>query len=497
MSDHPLTSPRRFDYSFMAMLFVGNILLRLAFLLPTGFDGLYGQDAYAYYDFAQELRSALSEGRAPGSFFWPLGYPALLAIEQALLNTHPQTAQLINILMGSALAPLVYYLARQLGGGRLTAFTAGIIMGLCGQALQSSLVLMADIPALFWGVVSAVALWHFVHSERSSALFICGLTLALASITRWLYLVLAIPWLLTLLIVWRGRIRWRASLLAAFAALLVLVPQLVYSRTNPNPVLNHAWVEGWSPANAFARVFDNVDGHFEYATTNLAFYTQPFYEAYYLAPVFTPFMLLGLWDLYRRKQVATLTFLLPWGLLPMLFLVGIPYQNIRFPLIVFPAVAILAGFGLGRAADWLKDRYKPMLWRAALGVILIVGAAGTLNASRNIIGTFIANQQRDKEAAAWTAANVPAGETLYAFGLTLTLKHYTALNVYEIFYETPETLAEKWGRGQDDYLLLNVWSIENQWVGLTPEIVYEWFREQRGLTQIGRFQNYTLFKVSG
>jgi len=76
MNDHTTRlSVRQIDISLLLLLFAGGILLRLLLLTPTGFDGLYGQDAYAYYDFAGELRAALNQGRAPGDFFWPLGYP--------------------------------------------------------------------------------------------------------------------------------------------------------------------------------------------------------------------------------------------------------------------------------------------------------------------------------------------------------------------------------------------------------------------------------------
>ena len=108
-------------------------------------------------------------------------------------------------------------------------------------------------------------------------------------------------------------------------------------------MLDHAWVEGWSPANYLSREFSNVDGHFVYDQINALFYAHPYYDPYFLAPIFAPFILVGLWTL-RRKRVSLLL-LLGWALLPLLFLAGIPYQNIRFPLIVVPAVASSPGSG--------------------------------------------------------------------------------------------------------------------------------------------------------
>jgi len=63
----------------LAVLFALALAVRLAFRLATGFDGLYGQDPYSYHDYAIELRAALGAGHAPPPYFWPLGYPLLVA----------------------------------------------------------------------------------------------------------------------------------------------------------------------------------------------------------------------------------------------------------------------------------------------------------------------------------------------------------------------------------------------------------------------------------
>lgn len=110
---------------------------------------------------------------------------------------------------------------------------------------------------------------------------------------------------------------------------------------------------------------------------------------------------------------------------------------------------------------------------------------------------FIEIHQRDKLVAQWAKDIIPEGERLYTFGLTLTLQTYTDLEVLEIFYESPNLLNQRWQRGKDDYLLLNVWVIENQWQGQIPQINYLWFRDTRRLTQIARNGNYTLFRIDG
>lgn len=509
---------RRVDLTLALGLFVAALLLRLMVLLPMRFDGLYGQDSYAYYDFAEELRTAISEGHAPGHFFWPLGYPAVLAGTFAIFGSEATVGQMLNVLMGAALSPLVYGLARLMAIGQLGSIAASILMMMCGQALQSSIVLMSDIPGLFWATTSALMMYLYLQKIEKSeqplhpyGLITAAMLLALAGITRWIYLLLALPYGTAVLIGWRGQIRWRDGLLALAGVCLVLMPQLLYSRTNPAPTLNHAWVEGWSPTNFSSKTFDNVDGHFEYEKINAVYYAQPFYDVHYLAPIFTPFLLIGLWS-FRQKRMH-LVMIEGWILLPYLFLVGIPYQNIRFPLIVFPPVAILVGAGLDALKHWLGRQNQPHPlstspnWRGRINIlrscialliivgVLVFGTGQMWSKASDNISQFIGNQQKDKDAAQWADRHIPPGATLYTFGLTLTLKHYTDLQVYEIYYETPDTLAAKWNINQNDYLLLNVWNIENQWAGREPQIAYHWLRDQRGLYEIGKFGYYTLYEV--
>jgi 4-amino-4-deoxy-L-arabinose transferase-like glycosyltransferase len=487
---------RRLDLSLVLGLFAASVMLRVLLLLPHLFDGLYGQDAYSYYDFARQIQRSLTQGTALEPFFWPLGYPVLLAAAFSLFGAQPTTAQTLNVLLGASLSPAVYVLARQVSSGWAGALAAGIVMAVCGQALQSSLVVMADIPALAWAALSAIALCVHIRGGSWRWLMAAAILLAIASVTRWLYLSLAIPWGAALL--FAKPVRWRYVLPAMMPAATILLAQVAYNAASPYPALNHAWVQGWSIENAWRREFINVDGRFFYEMENWRFYAKPFYDAYYLSPILAPFLLPGVLALVPGEKRAPLAIMIGWALLPYLFLVGIPYQNIRFPLIVFPAAAILVGMGLETVMQWSNrwPRLSQGRWVVA-GLVVALGSGQALIAAQSTIGPFIANQQRDKDSARWAADQIPVDSTVYTFGLTLTLRHYTNLNAAEIYYETPETLAERWRRGQDDYLLVNVWNIENQWAGREPQIAFHWLRDARGLVELGRHGNYTLYRVEG
>lgn len=488
------------EWLVIVSIFVGSLLLRILIISPSQFDGLYGQDSYAYYDYAQAIKSSLLTTTPLPPFFWPLGYPFLLAISQMIFGVQPIVAQSITLILGTALAPLVYFLARQLRVSKFGSLTSALVMTFCGQALQSSVVIMSDIPALFWGSLSSLCLVRYLNTSTQASstrwLRATVILLTFAIVTRWLYLLLIIPYTVATLVTWQGRIHWRDIFATVYIAGLVFLPQWLHSRTNPAPTINHEWVASWSPANTFSQSFNNSDGRFDYEKPNIIYYAQPYFDTYYLAPILTPFGVIGLYALWRKRSWQTYL-ITSWAIIPYLFLSGIPYQNIRFPLIVSPAVAILVGFGFDAFASLLHQVSKPKLVQFFLTNVLILALGIMWSRANETISVFITNQQRDKLVAQWASKYIPIDATVYSFGLTLTLKHYTALNVYELYYETPQSLAAKSTTFNTEYLLINVWNIENQWVGREPQLDYHWLRDERGIEQVGRYGNYTLFKIRG
>jgi hypothetical protein len=201
------------------------------------------------------------------------------------------------------------------------------------------------------------------------------------------------------------------------------------------------------------------------------------------------------------RQRAAAAMLLGWLLLLYLFMVGMPYQNIRFPLIVVPPVAVLAGNGLEAATAWLRpmgnSRQLSRVGYLLMSAILLTALGHTYSTSRQIITDFIARHQSDKEVVRWVAGVVPDGARVYTFNLTLTFQYYTSLDVRDLYFETPDSLAQFWKRGNDDFLIIDVYNVERQWQGLAPQIAYDWLRSKRGLLEVGRKTYYTLFQIEG
>ncbi|MBE7553537.1 MAG: hypothetical protein HS126_20900 [Anaerolineales bacterium] len=510
-----------------AILFLIALAIRTGVILFWQFDGLYGQDAYAYLQQALAITQNLPQGRPPPlDFFWPNGYPLLIAFFTLFVGQTTWAGQMPALLSGAALSPLVFLLYENLfsdpvkinsnliirsdSGGLWT----GLIVAFAGQPILSSVVVMADMPALFWATLAAWLVVRAVHlppsKKFSPALlfFTAGAALALAIISRWLYILIAPALGLYAIFNYRSIQRgwkavlvlppklWVPVLMAVLSGSIILAPQLWLSLNKPEG-LAHSWLLGWNPANFFRREFENIDGHFVYQLPNWIFYAQPAGHPAYIFPLLGLASAWGVWRLGRARQWGPLILLLGWTAPVYLFLAGIPYQNFRFGLTLYLPLVLLTGFGLAEFFSRNNvDAPLPVFREVILKIAITLSLAGMLAWAYPMLDSFLTVQNRSKIIARQVEQTLPPEASLITFGLTLTVQHYTRLNALEFFFldqTSLKTLAES---SDALYLLLDLPGIETQWRGKTPQINYQWLKENRNLIKIGEFPPYTLFKVT-
>lgn len=89
-------SVRQFGLTATLFTLIGLIVPVTIGLLVAlhDFDGLYGQDAYAYFDYATV---ALVEEPFPPPFYWPPGYPILILVMTYGVGNGPQAGQLVSV----------------------------------------------------------------------------------------------------------------------------------------------------------------------------------------------------------------------------------------------------------------------------------------------------------------------------------------------------------------------------------------------------------------
>jgi hypothetical protein len=487
-----------------AALFLFALGVRLAVVGLAHFDGLYGQDAFAYLDYTRQiLVHDLS-----GPFYWPLGYPALAALFALGLRDPALGGLAASVTLGALLSPLVYELALEASGPHLgeggapagkAALVAGLIVALSGQAIQSSVVVMADVTGLFWATLSAWLLLRFARTNKVICLLGAAIALALAIVTRWIFFGLALPWVVFTVLAGRSRPAlarppWQTYGAAAALVLLIVLPQVAFSQLSAAPVLSHSWVVDWSPLNAWRTSFDNPDGHFDYRLPPFLFYAEPAFHPFYLFPLLAPFIGLGVWRLRRSVEFILLA---GWGLVLYAYLCGLPYENFRFGLAYLPPAVVFAAVGLfalpRRLSSWAAGRWRPPgglpAWLS--GAVLLASLPFVYRGLDN----FLSIKTSELAAVRYLQMRLPPGSTVLTFGLTLSLSYYTDFQPVDLFKVPPGSLPALAGAASPLYVFVEKDNLETQWAGLAPQVNFHWFRDRPGLQLLGRESTWFLYVV--
>ena len=491
-----------------------TVLLAAWVIIAWKFNGLYGQDPFAYYDFGVgPLRRSVLAGAPLPALFWPLGYPILITLSSLVLGPVTAAGQVVNLLAAAAAVCLTYLLGRDLlrqaGADARLARRAGalgaLLLGLTGRLVESSVLIMADSVALATALLSAWALVRWsagAEEKRPHAGWLALSTTALAwsVVTRWGQAVLACAWLVILLPAVRVR-QWRALPWAIIPAAAVLGAQFWLVLTvrpeadlGPLPfagdlALVHGAGSGWSLPHLFQHSFVNADGMQRYLLPNALFYSTGPFLPQYLTPLFFPAVLVGLVAAavsYRRS----LLLLLSWPALLLLFDAGLAEQNPRFILAALPPIAILAGLGLAVMWDHLQRRWRPPAIAVLAGGLLVVALFGL-----RMMGAVNAERNADLRVSAWAAARLPARATTLSFGLTLTLQHATDLHVLDLSVLTTRDLNRLIAHHRPLYLLLQMGAMKGQFAAQPPGRNYRFLRGHPGLTRLGTLHGYTLSRV--
>jgi hypothetical protein len=508
-----MTAPR----GAAGVLFALALAVRLWHAISSSFDGLYGQDAYAYYQYALALFDAPGRGELPPPFWWPLGYPALLNVAFFIGGAQLFSAQAITLLCGALVAPVAFALAYEIAPSAArtsAAWTAGLLCVISGQLVQSSVVIMADAPALFFATTGAWLLVTYARVRRPLLLILSSAAAGLAVWTRWQNLVFLGVWFLTLLVIQtrarpagagseRQPVRALAPVLLALAVVaLVLLPQLLIRAATNAPFAGQSWLEGWSPLHFSARVLDNVDGHFEYPLPVAVFYGQVFVHPAYLVVLLTPLFLLGIRQLIHAlrgaaEQVAGLRvgavsmpasmLLLGWILFMFLFLAGIPYENFRFALGLFSPIAVVTGLGAG----WLWERWGASRSRRLLVGWIAVACLVMLVWQPRVLAPVLNLKERELDRARWLTEQLPQGALVWTLGMEGALKQYTGLSVETIWQTSEQQILV----ASPSFLFVDRENLAGQWRGTEPERLLQSLESGGHLTPLGTRADYSLFRV--
>ena len=495
---------RRWPY-LSVLPFAAALLVAAITRLLYPFDGLYGQDAFAYFRFARSVWPHLRWGAPLADLYWPRGFPAAVALLLPVFNGRPGAGQMVNTLACAyaagatcALVRAVTMFTPQRVAAIPAALVAGMAVALSGAVLRSSQVVMADALGLALSAATMLCAVRYAQGGRGHWLVACAFALAWGTVTRWMVGLLALPVALYLLLESRAvhaAPRSRRStvlwfVVATTVALCILIPQIIVAHAAPMSLEKHEWLQQWSLRNVFQRSFHTPEGQWVYRIPVGIFYLVRLGWPDYFFPTMGILAVVGLWAFWRAKWSAPAALLLGWLLVAWIFLSGIPYESARFLLPTLPVVAALVGIGFG------------VLWRSARAATrlltlfgLVMSLAAGLVAGAGEHGMQVERKAAQLDLVDWTVARVPRDAELILWGPTLAFEYYGARHTHPLFTITEAELQDLLSSQRKLFVLADVDNLEGQWKGMPPQQHVAALRRNPGLSLIDHRQSYTLFAV--
>lgn len=462
-----------------------TLLSLVVWRVVTGFNGLYGQDSYAYVEYGSWLQTWIAGGDLPEAFFWPAGYPTLGALLGYIVGDLTFAFQLISMLSMSLTVGLLASLGSRSLSPRTSILLSIACIALSPYLLRSGLSCMSDSLAV---AIMALSLWigeKYREDGRSGWLIGLIFLLAYGTWVRYpLGLLLGAVVLMHLPIAWKKR----QFLPLLIGILFAGIPLYLHLRLQANAVPNHHFLESWTPQNWFKRAFVMKDGTFSYKIPNLPFALGPFYHPGYLglATILVPLSLLG----WRKMDRIGKGYLITIGLF-ILFIAGIPFQNTRFLVVLIPLCALY----FYRSSSMIEsrlDKKTGVLLSLVLGlVVLNIGIVYYANAQ------FWNSAQKEQRIA--TAVKGFNPERVYTFGMDGVIRHYLPqTKVINLWNEdlSPGEWATSNHPGSRDFLLFNETQFAEQWAGKSPMVNWEHLNQTYQLDSLAIFEGgWTLHEI--
>lgn len=453
--------------------------LRLA-----GFDGMVGQDGYAYVDYARAIRGWISGGAHPGPFIWPPGYPLAGALLSFAGISVPWSMQLVSTF--SLIGTLVV-IGRMLKMIYPTESVQGIfyyllLFGLFAPYfLRIGMVTTSDMLACFMVSVCIYSGYSYTLFQRGTYLMVAAFAFSFGTLIRYPVAVVLAPVVLYLIYRWMHSFK-----IVNLAVLLIpLVVFIIYRLFNEDPssLLSHQAIRSWQLSNFVARSFNTQEGFTQHFLPSGLFVLSPFFHPGFIWAGFI-FLILSL----RTKQITRGFWF--FTILPYLtfacFLAGYPDQNPRHLLVAFPIVLLICYYGFGQLSR------SPKVRNFTIPIFIVLLLMQSLLSARAFRASFLRNALEQKITA---RIKISKGEAdvpiLYGFDMDV------AVASRGVPFEVRNLFREEYASFERGALVLfNEKGLTGQWKGKNPMINWEKLKNNYRLITIESYENgWQLYRI--
>lgn len=443
------------------------------FLVISGFDGLYGQDAYEYLACSERFKQELQQYKIPEKFFyWPSGYFIVTSLISLFTTVSMNiTAMGVSLIAGSLLAPFMYRLTELLVRNYFpecksqnTAVYVGFITVFSGVLIKSSVVIMSDALALTLLVRCVYYLVKYCDNIGLSNLILAMILLSLSTMIRYanfffVPVIIIVMGYLFITVENRNKIPTH-FLISSLIGTIVFIPEFYYIFKYGISYFKYegehpTWASGWSFENFFKNEFITYDGIKQYKLINALYYLIPIFHPLYIFAFGATFFY-GVWKVIRMKKTLPAILLLMWIFVYYFYLSGVPFQSLRYTMSYIPPLIILTSIGFSFIK--IKPVFKVFLFTTCIITLLI--------AAVNHFIKFNYEKQKELEICSYLKSDIPENSIVYSFEVTGALKYYTGRNIREFATTNISEMKDVIRSGERTYFFLPLDEIKKEFKGM-------------------------------
>jgi len=459
--------------------------------MSLSFNGLYGQDAHEYLRLSRAFFDRLTglpyvpAGRGDSEF--AAGYPLSGALLHGLGFGFPLALQVVCWL-SAALSAFFFDRCLQVltPGARAESrwvFT-GLALLLAPVFVRAGLTVMSDMPGLAFLLAAFASGLRVLETGRIGTAVWAAFFAGLAFITRFSAAVLLAPLLAAVGLYLVENRRWAFALVTIAAGVLALLPHFWLKADVQRSVWGHSLLQGWSFWHYLRASFSDANGTVSYALPNILYLLFPLAHPAFCLPLPGLFLLAKKTDLHLVSKKVLAACLV----LYLLFLGGIPHQNLRYLLPAYAVLLLLLFPAWDRMFAYGLYFFKRLTY-AIIGTTLVIQICGAVW----MLAPVLARNRLETAVAAELRNALPAGATLYAFDLDVSLRSYLPgirmNNLWERLYPEFE---------EGSFILFNEQRLRPQWQGRNP--VLNWDHAKNGYRLQERAalpEGWTLYEIKG
>lgn len=305
---------------------------------------------------------------------YPLGYPLLIVPFLTIFGIKVQSAVLPCVIFGALSVVLLYELTKDLLNMRAALFAS--VFFLFSSHWAMSTVLMSDVPALFFMLLSIYAFVKYINTQKPFFIYLFYSALGFACLIRYLSILVLI--ILGVYLIFNRKthvLRKKEVWLGLPIFFVILSPQIIYNYVyfkNPFQTGYHVLQKDAFPGlKLFSLKYFYASGYRR----------PPFqimnYLKYIIAgfgtPVF-PFCIYGLWNWIKQRKYQEISLIIPWIAVPVGVLSFYFGPQLRYIILSLPALFILSGHGFSSICDTSIIRNKKVknLFTSVLVLILLL-----------------------------------------------------------------------------------------------------------------------------